>query len=66
MQKANKHTKKMFSIIGRGEMPIEIMMGYHYAPVRGAKIKKKIVTISNAGKAVEKVHLSYIVGKNVK
>lgn len=41
MQKANKHAKKMFNIISREEMPIKIMIGYHYTPVRRAKIKKK-------------------------
>lgn len=67
MQKADTHIKKIFNIISHKEMPIKVVRGYHYTPTRIAKIKKKkIVTIPNGGKAVEKLDVSHIVGKNVK
>lgn len=56
----------MLHVLVIREMQIKTRMVYHYRLTRIAKKKKKIATIPNAGRNMEKLDISYIAGRFVK
>lgn len=56
----------MFNIISQKEMQVKSIIRHHYISIRRAKVKKEIGTIPNAGKDVDTLDFSHIVGKECK
>lgn len=66
-QMANKQKKRFSTSLDIRNKPIKTTVSYHYTPIRTAKIKKKkIVTVPNAGKEIQKLDYSYITDSNDK
>ena len=61
----NSHKKICLTSLHIKEVQIKIRMRFHYVLTRTVKIKKIMIS-SNAGKEVENLDHSYIVGGNVK
>ena len=61
IQIANKHMKRLSTLLTIREMQIKTRMRYYLTPVRMAIIKKPTI---NAGEGVEKREPSYTVGGN--
>ena len=62
---ANKHIKRWYTSLVIRKLQIKTTMGYHYTPIRIAKLKKKL-TIPSAVKDLKQYELSFIAGRNAK